>query len=293
MAGTHESEEQSHTLYRPIPELTDPQDMAIASEVDTLLGVPMQSALVPTERLQQFGEQILQKDDPEWLLERKKHFLAALLREKKDTCLPETFFPLLMRIAVYEANPSFNRGFIEPCLRAFGYRRVQEALLEYLTEGTNREKAGAARAFYWAQLPLLLPQWHDLYQNRTWHDQKELEQALEEFSRAREQAKQAFQKMSAEELADLRSTIAITMLKEFIENDDPDVRRSLIPQLSFHPLHYPEEGKLLIPIALSIARTHYDGYIRHRVEIQLNEGDSHSPAKQSTGSPDDHWTDFV
>jgi len=223
--------------------------------------------------LRQFEEQLGQKDDPEWLLEREKQFLSVLLREKKDPHLPETFFLLFMRIAVYEANPSFNRGFIEPCLRAFGYRRVQEDLLRYLAQGTNREKAGAARAFYWAQLPLLLPQWHELYPNRPWHDQKELMQAIEEFSHQLEQAQQAFQKMCDEELADLRSTIAITMLKEFIENEDLDVRRALIPQLSFRASRYPEVWQSLIPTALSIARTHPDDYIRHRVEIQIKSAD--------------------
>jgi hypothetical protein len=268
MAGIHESEEQSPTLYRPIPELKDPQRV-IASEVDTLLDAVIKRTQASTEQLQQFGEQLQQKDDPEWLLERKKHFLAALLRKEKDPHLPETFFPLLMRIAVYEANPSFNRGFIEPCLRAFGYRKVQEDLLTYLMEGTNREKAGAVRAFYWAKLPLLLPEWNDLYPNRTWQDQEALKQALEDFWNELEKAQQAFQKMCDEELADLRSTIAITMLKEFIENDDIDVRRSLVPQLSFDPLRYPEEWQSLIPLALSVARAHPDDYIRHRVEIHL------------------------
>ena len=273
MPDENEPEEQPHPLYRPIPELHDPQGMAIASEVDALLQTVMQRAQVTTERFQQFVERFGRRDDPAFLLERKKHFLAALLRESKDTYLPEAFFSPLMRIAVYEANPSFNRGFIEPCLRAFGYRRVQEALLEYLVEGTNREKAGAARAFYWAQLPLLLPNWHDLYQNRTWQDREELAQALQEFSRAQEKAKQAYQKMCDEELADVGSMIAIAMLKEFIENNDLDVRRSLIPQLSLQPSRYPEEWKLLIPTAISIARTHPDDYIRHRVEIQLKGGD--------------------
>ncbi len=42
MPDTNEPAEQSHTLYRSIPELKDPQDMAIASEVDTLLHAVME-----------------------------------------------------------------------------------------------------------------------------------------------------------------------------------------------------------------------------------------------------------
>jgi len=269
MADTNEEKGPPAVVYRALPEIEDTQRLVIAPEVDMLLDAVMEMANVTAEALQRVVERFGRTDDPAFLLERKKHFLAALLREKKWKDLPQACFTPLMRLAVYEPNPSFNRGFIEPALRAFGYRRVQEALLEYLTGGTNREKAGAARAFYWAQLPLLLPHWHDLYQNRTWQDQEELAQALQEFDRAHEKAKQAFQKMCDEELADVGSMIAIAMLKEFIENDDLDVRRSLIPQLSLHPSRYPQEWQRLIPIAISIACTHPDDYIRHRVEIQL------------------------
>lgn len=58
-----------------------------------------------------------------------------------------------MRTAVYEANPSFNQDFIKPALGAFGHRKVQQALLTYLEQGTPREQAGAVRACYWAWEP--------------------------------------------------------------------------------------------------------------------------------------------
>lgn len=270
MTDTDKSEERPYFFYQ-IPKLENPQSTAIASEVNALLHSVMEMAHATAEQLRQAVERFGQVDDPEFLLERKKQFLAALLGERKEEYLPEAFFAPLMRITVYEANPSFSRSFVEPCLRAFGYRKVQEALLEYLERGTNREKAGAARAFYWAQLPLLLPSWHDQHRNRKWHDQDELRQAVQAFCNDIEKVKQAFQKMCDEELADLRSTIAITMLKEFVENNDLDVRRSIIPQLSLNPLRYSEEWKLLIPTAIHIARTHPDDYIRHRIEIQLGK----------------------
>ena len=115
MPDANEPEEQSHPIYRPIPELHDPQGMAITSEVEALLHTVMQRTQVATERFQQFVERFGRRNDPVFLLERKKQFLAALLRESKDMSLPEAFFSPLLRIAVYEANPSFNRGFIEPC----------------------------------------------------------------------------------------------------------------------------------------------------------------------------------
>jgi hypothetical protein len=48
----------------------------------------------------------------------------------------ETMGASLVRTAVYESDPSLNQDFIEPALKAFGYRKVQEALLAYLEQGT-------------------------------------------------------------------------------------------------------------------------------------------------------------
>lgn len=69
---------------------------------------------------------------------RRKWFVAYLFRFIVP--VPEPFFAPLIRAAVYEVNPSFNRNFVEPCIRAFGHRRVIEALLVYVEQGTNFEK---------------------------------------------------------------------------------------------------------------------------------------------------------
>ncbi|MGW3963312.1 hypothetical protein ACWED2_26080 [Amycolatopsis sp. NPDC005003] len=50
----------------------------------------------------------------------------------------------LVRAAVHDPDPSFDRQFVEPLVAAFGARRTQEALLEILTTGTNPERAGVA-----------------------------------------------------------------------------------------------------------------------------------------------------
>jgi len=176
-----------------------------------------------------------------------------------------------MRLAVYEANPSFNRSFIEPCLRAFGYRPVLEALLDYLKYGTNREKAGAARALYWAQLPLLLPSWYD--RERPGLNQETFEQALQAFHEEVATAQQAFDQLW-QELADLRTEIALALLKEFVENADLDVRRSILPQLALRPGQYSAEWEPLVLTTIRLARTHEDTYIRHRVELQLQAEDN-------------------
>jgi hypothetical protein len=244
MAETNEEKRPPAVVYHALPEIEDTQRLVIAPEVDMLVDAVMEMANVTTEALQRAVEQFGRRDDPAFLLECKKHFLAALLRERKWKDLPQACFAPLMRLAVYEPDPSFNRGFIEPALRAFGYRRVQEAFLDYLERGTNREKAGAARACYWAWLPLIF----DDPRTRG-----------EDFQRV------------CDEGADLRARRNILLLKTFVESEDRDVRRSIIPGLSLKPSEYPEEFRPLIPEAIHLAHTHPDGYIRHRVEIQLRE----------------------
>ena len=74
------------------------------------------------------------------------------------------------------------------------------------------------------------------------------------------------------------------LLKEFVTNEDVDVRRAIVPHLRFEKAEdYAEELRPLIPQAIAIARTHPDDYIRHRIEVQL--GNSHLlPALPPRGS---------
>jgi hypothetical protein len=147
---------------------------------------------------------------------------------------PPECFDLLVRAAVYDPNPSFNRQLVEPGLRLFGRRRVQEALLAYLRTGTNPERAGAARAWYW-----------------TW---------LRTESEAG----------GADDTGpNLGREWAETALRVFVENDDLDVRRCLLPMMSLKPKHYREELRGLVAEAIHIARTDPDEYLRHRVEHQV------------------------
>jgi arsenate reductase-like glutaredoxin family protein len=270
MKHSNESVEHPRRLYVPLPELEDAQGLAMAAEVDALLLFAREEGYITSKQWQQAGEQRGGKADPASSLEGKKHLLAALLREQKLEQLPQACFAPLMQMAVYEANPSFNRSFIEPCLRAFGYRSVLEALLDYVEHGTNREKAGAARALYWAQLPLLLPSWYD--RARPGPNQETLEQALQAFHEEVETAQRTFDQLW-QELGSLRTRIAHALLKEFVENANLDVRRSILPQLALRPGRYPAEWEPLVLTAIRLARTHGDAYIRHRVELQLQAED--------------------
>lgn len=176
--------------------------------------------------------------------DERKWFVALVLEKN----VPRRFFAPMIQAAVYERNPSFNRRFVEPCTLSFGPRPVCQALLTYLTDGTNVEKAGASNALYWVTNPL---RWKPSAPNFR------PESATPE-SHAAYLA-----------LSDLRARIGCARLHEFVINSDVDVRRSIIGQLSLDPADYPTELQPLIPQAVNIARHHPDDYIRHRVEIQL------------------------
>ncbi|MFE6051332.1 hypothetical protein ACFQ6N_11275 [Kitasatospora sp. NPDC056446] len=149
--------------------------------------------------------------------------------------LPEEYFEALLEAAVHDPNPSFNRRFVEPALLAFGQRRVRLALLGYLRTGTDPERAGAARAWYWTALSV---------------------------GDGRNGA-------AADEGGSIRDTWYETALREFVANADLDVRRCILPGLPLVPRAYPAELHGLVEAAVAIARSHPDEYIRHRAEIQV------------------------
>src|SRR3954471_10467086 len=66
-------------------------------------------------------------DDPE-----RKWFVADVFKFQP---VPKRLFTTMLRAGVLERNPSFNRAFIEPCVRSFGGRRVLEELLRHLESG--------------------------------------------------------------------------------------------------------------------------------------------------------------
>lgn len=72
-----------------------------------------------------------------------------------------------------------------------------------------------------------------------------------------------------EDLAELWKRIEGWKLREFVGNPDLDLRRRIIPSLELKPEAYPEDLRPLVPVAIGIARSVSDEYIRHRVERQL------------------------
>ncbi|MHC5904773.1 hypothetical protein ACVNF4_12835 [Streptomyces sp. S6] len=158
--------------------------------------------------------------------------LRSLIRAEllRRTPLPEDFFIPLITAAVHDPDPSFSRHCVEPALKSFGRRRVQSALLDRLRTGTNLERAGAARAWYWTGLPVA----------------------------------------AGEDAPDVVTDWHEAALREFISNDDLDVRRCLIPGLRLHPGAMPSSLSPLVDAAIETARSHPDAYIRHRVEVQVH-----------------------
>ena len=192
--------------------------------------------------VEQIREKLFTTGDYAWLLtvldvgpsdgHQNFNLLYWLLLDLKP--IPDILFSPLLRAAVLDPDPSFNKWFIEICLREWGGRRVNQQLLSY-TQGTNIEKAGVANAFYWSFA--LAPRYT-------------LEDSME----------------------DLRQQKREWMLQEFVVNNDIWVRRNLISGLNLEPESYPEALHFLIPQAIVIAQNHTDDYIRHRIKIQLGIG---------------------
>ncbi|WP_234328072.1 hypothetical protein [Streptomyces sp. NRRL S-37] len=158
--------------------------------------------------------------------------------------LPEDAFDVLIEAAVHDPDPSFNRQFVEPALNAFGQRRVQAALLDCLRTGTNADRAGAARAWYWSALPARMPL-------------------------VRAEDPDAAERAEPDEDADIPAEWRDAALREFVSNEHLDVRRCLLPGLPLRKSAHPPELHDLVDTAVRIARSHPDAYIRHRVEHQV------------------------
>jgi hypothetical protein len=110
--------------------------LACAAEVARLLGVDVDAPGTPAMR-------------------RARNLAHAVRRPLLESPrLADELFAPLMAAAVHDPDPSFCRWFVEPALYGFGRRRVLEALVEYLRSGTDAERAGATRAWYWAGMPL-------------------------------------------------------------------------------------------------------------------------------------------
>ncbi|MBT2370234.1 hypothetical protein J7E88_34425 [Streptomyces sp. ISL-10] len=176
------------------------------------------------------------------------HRVRAALRDacRHGVNLSEESFDALIEAAVHDPDPSFNRQFVEPALNAFGHMRVRTALLGYLRTGTDRERAGAARAWYWSALPPRMPL-------------------------VRAEDPDAAGRPEPEDGPAMVAEWNEAALREFVSNEHLDVRRCILPGLPLRKSAYPPELHELVDAAVATARSHPDDYLRHRVEHQVGD----------------------
>jgi hypothetical protein len=218
-------------LYAPLPDRTDDTSATYVQCLTNLIDLlgAQRPALTSDSELARF----------EW-----QHQARGLIGEAVRTMpVRDQWFEALVCTAVYDPNPSFNRQLVEPAVAVFGRRRVQLALLEYLRMGSNPERAGAARAWYWTQVSVTY--------------------------RAGYRTPTPESKAEYDAYADLRREWRDTALRVFVAIEDLDVRRSILPGLDLRAEHYAEELHRTVAEAILIARTHPDEYLRHRVEHQV------------------------
>jgi hypothetical protein len=139
----------------------------------------------------------------------------------------------MVQVAVCEYEGR-SEDFIRPCLRTVGRRLVYELFCDHLEHGTEREKLGAANALYWSR-----------------------------YMRQREE--KPFPEEPMEEVLLRRDCL---LLREFVANEDVEMRRVIIRGLNLAFYAFPREMKPLIVEAIRIARTHPDEYIRRGIGIQ-------------------------
>ncbi|WP_020531058.1 hypothetical protein [Flexithrix dorotheae] len=82
-----------------------------------------------------------------------KWFVANLFALQEN--IPEQLLEPFINAAIDEPDPSFNRKFINPCLRVFGFEKVFELLDKRFLEGNKPIKIGVCNAYYWARSPLV------------------------------------------------------------------------------------------------------------------------------------------
>jgi len=138
----------------------------------------------------------------------------------------------MLTAAIDEPNPSFNRRFVEPCVHAYGAPVVRERLRRVVETGSDREVAGAARAYYWtfAVRPQPSP------------------------------------RTRADWLVDQE-----VFLRAFLRTESLDARRSLLPRIELAKLAGEPELEELAQQVISLARASHDEYLVRRVAVQLGE----------------------
>ena len=189
--------------------------------------------------------------DFQWLAgalqdENQKWFAAFVVTRVEP--LPECLYLPLIQAGVSEPDPSLDGRFIQPCAWNFGLRRVNTTLLDILETGTNLEKAGAAKAMYWARSA------RAFVAGRGWMQAITCGEKIREIH---------------DDLSDLEERRCRLVLNEFVQNEDEYLRRNIFPSLPLRPGTYPPDAEDLVRKVIAIARNHPSEHIRKLVEEDL------------------------
>ncbi|MDY6899800.1 MAG: hypothetical protein SWZ49_17230 [Cyanobacteriota bacterium] len=154
---------------------------------------------------------------------------------RKNNQIPKSLFLSLIHAAIHEPNPSLNRYFIEPCIRCCGSYRVNLELINRYMENGTNQEKSGLAKVLYWSL----------------------------------------RRNNSENIEDLIDKVNCWFLTEFVNNQDINVQRCIIPHLQLESWIYPQELHSLIPKAISIGLSHSDEYIRHRTQIQLGYSTSY------------------
>jgi len=190
------------------------------------------------------------ESDLRWLAEalHDGRFWFAVQLIEHSGSLGDAIFPVLLDAAIDWWEPSGSGMFIHPCIKAFGPRRVNESLLEVLQSGSDRRKAGAANALYWAHP---IERWS-----------VGIATFLKEIAMPEPEN-------DPDGMSDVWERRQRLLLETFVSNSNLEVRQSILGILDLDPTSCRESHRPLVEQAIAIARSSEDKYLRHRVEIQI------------------------
>lgn len=93
------------------------------------------------------------------LLRDNRWSTIILKKIDKLDIIPDEIIDELILQAVYESDVSANGYYIEPCKKKLGVKEISRRVLPYILSGSDEEKMGAIKLFYWLSEPV--DTWYD------------------------------------------------------------------------------------------------------------------------------------
>lgn len=172
----------------------------------------------------------------EWASAARAAVVASLPEEDP---WPEAVVDAVIRVVVNDPYPAAYNQLLKLAVTGTARRRkVLDTLISVLEGGTNAEKAAAAEAWYWSKPALI-------YKGQ-----------IDNLLAGAPASPTEESKREYDAVADLRARWNEAALREFVANEDADVRRSILEVLPLDPADYPDELSKLVATAASIAQTH-------------------------------------